>query len=91
MGPSSVFYLGTQTPEMYEDFVKGLVNEIKGGFVADAEFDIDESLIATYAREVYQTIGSKGQSPLLSLRNSGVIGIRKALELASATREVDPS
>ncbi|WEX91642.1 3-hydroxyacyl-CoA dehydrogenase NAD-binding domain-containing protein (plasmid) [Sinorhizobium garamanticum] len=87
MGPSSVFYLGTQRPDMYEGFVKGLVDEIKGGFVADSEFDIDEPLIAAYAREVQQKIGSNGQTPLLDRRNAGVIALRKALELIAEKRE----
>lgn len=87
MGPSSVFYLGTQNPNMYEDFVKGLLDEIKGGFVANAEFD-PEPLIAAYAREVQEEIGSEGQSPLLDLRNSGVIALRKALESLIKKRDV---
>jgi carnitine 3-dehydrogenase len=91
MGPSSVFYLGTQTPDMYEGFVQGLVDEIKGGFVADAEFSPDESLIAAYAREVQQKIGSNGQAPLLNLRNTGIIALRKALELIAEKNDLGPN
>lgn len=80
MGPSSVFYLGTQNPDMYEGFVKSLVDEIKGGFVAEPEFDPDERLIAAYAQEVQEKIGSNGQSPLLDLRTTGVIALRNALK-----------
>lgn len=87
MGPSSVFYLGTQNPDVYEGFVKGLVDEINGGFVADAEFNPDEPLIAAYAREVRQKIGVNGQAPLLDLRNNGVIALRNALERIAGKRE----
>ncbi|MER8377169.1 3-hydroxyacyl-CoA dehydrogenase NAD-binding domain-containing protein [Mesorhizobium sp. M1406] len=80
MGPSSVFYLGTQNPHMYEGFVQSLVDEIKAGFVAEAKFDPDEQLIAAYAQEGQQTVGSNGQAPLLELRSSGVIALRNALK-----------
>ncbi|ESW72044.1 3-hydroxyacyl-CoA dehydrogenase NAD-binding domain-containing protein [Mesorhizobium sp. C280B] len=91
MGPSSVFYLGTQNPDMYEGFVKGLIDEIKGGFVADGEFNPDEPLIAAYAREVQEKIGSNGQTPLLDLRTTGVIALRKALQFVAEKRELGPN
>ncbi|RAI72485.1 hypothetical protein DOZ80_02795 [Pseudomonas fluorescens] len=81
MGPSSTFFLGTQNPDMYADFVNGLVEEIHGGFVADPAFSIDPQLIKDYAAEVRTTIGVDGQKPLLDLRNTGVVKIRQALDL----------
>lgn len=79
MGPSSVFYLGTQNPTMYEGFVQSLVDEIRNGFVADQGFYPHGKLVAAYAQEVREKIGANGQDPLLSRRNAGVIALRNAL------------
>ncbi|MHC2303278.1 3-hydroxyacyl-CoA dehydrogenase NAD-binding domain-containing protein [Rhizobium mongolense] len=82
MGPSSIFFLGTQNPSSYGDFVRSLVAEIKGGFVADADFVPNDELIEAYAEEVKSTIGSAGQLPLIETRTEGVIGVRRALVFA---------
>ncbi|WP_457659803.1 3-hydroxyacyl-CoA dehydrogenase NAD-binding domain-containing protein [Sinorhizobium medicae] len=80
MGPSSIFYLGTQNPTLYDGFVQSLVEEIRSGFVAEGDFLPDDALIKSYSREVQETIGANGQMPIQNLRNQGVIALRNALE-----------
>lgn len=89
MGPSSIFFLGTQDPSSYGNFVHSLVNEIKHGFVADADFVPDDELIEAYAAEVKSTIGSAGQLPLIKFRTEGVIGTRRALDCVKNGRLVE--
>lgn len=89
MGPSSIFFLGTKDPSSYESFVHSLVDEIKQGFVADADFVPDDQLIEAYAAEVKRTIGSSGQLPLIKSRTDGVIGIRRILDSAKDERLVE--
>lgn len=85
MGPSSVFFLGARDPSLYGEFVDLLAHEMASGYLAPPEFQPDRKLMRDYADQVVRGLGAGGQAGLIALRDSGVAGIRSALQRVKAT------
>lgn len=80
MGLSSALFLGKSNPSLWGKFVERLAHEMDSGYIAPANFQPDRALMQTYAEQVANGIGAKGQARLMALRNAGVVGIRSVLQ-----------
>ncbi|KUM25075.1 hypothetical protein AU467_27770 [Mesorhizobium loti] len=82
IGPSSVFYLGRRDdPSLFREGMESLGRDMDGGcYMAPSSFQPDRDLMLAYAEQILNGIGANGQTGLMALRDTGVVGIRGALK-----------